>query len=149
MSDTSDFEGNLRQMLGRLEAVRDGYREGADLAETPMMVTLMSSLCSTHMTHLHELRAAMRGRGWKPGDTSSAMGLVHKAVLNIRAVLTGLDERAVPGVIDGEVRILRAYDDLLGCGPDADLRALLQRQRATISARIAELDSLEDAPLRG
>jgi uncharacterized protein (TIGR02284 family) len=145
----SDLEGHLRQMLGRLGAVRDGYRDGADLARTPMMATLMSALCATHMTHLHELRRAMRARGWEPGQAASAMGLVHKAVLNVRAMVTGLDERAIPGVIYGEARILRAYDDLLALNPDAGLRALLERQRATLSSCVAELDSLEDAPLRG
>ena len=76
------------------------------------------------------------------GDAGSALALVHKAILNIRSLLSGLDERILPGLIDGEQRLVEAYDTAVAAAGDADLRTLLQAQRATLVQRIGELSGL-------
>ena len=132
----------LQRLLSRLTDALDGYREGADLAEAPMMVTLMSYLYSTHLQHLRQLTDALQARGIATDEAGSALVMVHKAVLNIRALLSGLDERILPGLIDGEERLIDAYDAGVAAAGDAELRTLLQAQRATLVRRIAELAGL-------
>lgn len=132
----------LQTLLSRLTDALEGYREGADLAESPMMVTLMSYLYSTHLQHVEQLTDAMDERGIDTGGAGSAMALVHKAILNIRSILSGLDERILPGLIDGEQRLVEAYDEAIAGAGDEELRTQLQAQRATLVERIGELSGL-------
>jgi hypothetical protein len=67
------------------------------------------------------------------------MSTVHRTVISLQSMLTGLDETALPGFIDGEKRILDSYDAAIRLSA-GDTLAVLERQRAAVSERIAEME---------
>ena len=65
------------------------------------------------------------------------MSTVHRTVISIRSVLTGLDQSILPGVIDGENRILKQYEDTIAqVSPGSSEYAVLIKQRDDLRIKI-------------
>jgi hypothetical protein len=75
------------------------------------------------------------------------MAFVHKAALNVRFAITADEGSLLPGLRDGEKRIVASYDDALREAevPDSGLAAhakVLTRQRKAVLENIARIDAL-------
>ena len=125
---------------------RNGYAEALDLADRAEMIALFRDLHDLHSSHAGALAMAIVDRGGIPGNDGSFMSIVHKAVLNIRAAITGLETNVLPGIRDGEERLLTAYGEALGAvdGWPQGLW-LLRKQIAAIEAQIRKIDTLAKA----
>lgn len=134
----ADLEDGLAHLLTEVVDAESGYREGVELARTPDMVAVFELLRSTHAAHIRKMEDLMRARGMVVDDSTSALAMVHKTILNIRSIFSGLDENIVPGLIDGERRIMRSYDGVIAKA-DEGARQLLVGQRATLEQRVADL----------
>jgi uncharacterized protein (TIGR02284 family) len=125
---------------------RNGYAEAVDLADSAEMIAIFRDLHDMHSSHAGPLAMAIIDRGGFPGTDGSFMSIVHKAVLNMRAAITGLESNVLPAIRDGEERILKAYDEALEAVADwPQVQWLLRKQIAAIEARIRQLDRLERA----
>ncbi len=134
MSDTTDA---LAKLHTRLIDAREGYADGRELAEQPRMAALLDALLTMHGAHADEIARVLVARGVTPENDGSFLQYVHKAVLNVRSALTGLGENVIPGLRDGERRILDLYDDTRATvNADRDLVALLDRQRTAVAPRL-------------
>lgn len=134
MTKETDALAALHQQL--IDA-RKGYEEGVRLADDPETVEIFRDLHDLHRLHAEDIGADLAGRGEAPDADGSYMALVHKAVLNVRSAMTGLEASALPGVIDGEKRILDAYDETLAGLPAADAaREMLTRQRGALAGQV-------------
>ncbi len=125
---------------------RNGYAEALDLADTTEMIAIFRDLHDMHSSHAGTLAMVIIDRGGIPGTNGSFMSFVHKAVLNMRAAITGLAVNVLPAIRDGEERMLSAYEealDAVGDWPQAQW--LLRRQVAAIEARIHQLATIERA----
>jgi len=107
----SDFLEPAVSLRAALIDARAGYQEGATLAEDPQIRTILIGLRDLHEQHIGELTVALTARGAASPDDGSKMTMVHKAILNLRALFSGLNENILPGVIDGEERIIEDYRD--------------------------------------
>ncbi len=73
------------------------------------------------------------------------MSTVHRAVISIRSVITGLDESVLPGLIDGEERIVGYYDEAIAESPDVSPEhGTLVKQRDVVRRKIAEMKQRRD-----
>ncbi len=122
-----------------------GYGEGLKLTEEPAIAAIFSDLRDLHSGHAREIAEHLR-RGRDTPEDGSFMAVVHKAVMTARALVNRLDESVVPGIRDGEERILRAYRSTIdNLGPDCVLRPVLDRQRATLTHRLDGLEMFAEA----
>lgn len=71
------------------------------------------------------------------------MSTVHRTIIKVRSVITGLDESILPGFVDGENRIVGYYDDVQKSSPAAAVADLLSGQKREIEAKIAEMQRLQ------
>jgi uncharacterized protein (TIGR02284 family) len=146
MANTFDEIEHLRT---RLIDASSGYHEGADLAERADIVALFISLRDMHDRHAHVLSVMLAERGVEDDDDESLLAVVHKSILTVRALVTGLDENVIHGLIDGEERIITLYDRALdSLVNDAPLRATLAEQRAELEHRILEMREGADTEAR-
>lgn len=133
---------DLETLYTRLIDARAGHDEGVTLADRPDIVDLFSGLRDLHDRHARALAPMLAQHGVEVGDEESLLALVHKTVLRVRSLVTGLDENLLAGVIDGEQRIADLYDDALEDLPDdLTLHAVLTTQRAELGSRIAALEA--------
>lgn len=99
-----------------------------------------------HKTHAAILGAALIARGVEPDADGSFLQYVHKAIISVRSAVGALGESAMPGVCDGEERILNIYDDTLKRAQGYDeLVALLKTQRREVAEAIDRMRALEAA----
>ena len=66
------------------------------------------------------------------------LSTIHRTVISIRSLFGGLDESILPGLIDGEERVLGYYDEALTDCPPSET-AMLSAQRSALNAKINEM----------
>lgn len=118
---------------------RNGYEEALKDAGRNGLLSLFESMIALRQTAIVELEPLVRQAGAEPDTDGSFMSTVHRTVISLQSMLTGLDEAAMPGFIDGEKRILESYDAAIRHNTGEAL-AVLERQRAAVSERIAEME---------
>jgi uncharacterized protein (TIGR02284 family) len=141
----ADILEDIETLRTRLIDASSGYDEGADLAEQPDIIALFISLRDMHDRHALQLSVMLAERGVEGDDDESFLAMVHKSILTIRSLVTGLDQNVINGIIDGEERIAALYDKVLGdLMNDHPLRMTLAQQRAEIGTRITEMQEQLD-----
>ncbi len=144
MDDHDNRTGALATLHTRVIDACKGYEEGRERAETPEMTALFGDLLEMHRAHAADLANALTARGVVADPDGSFLQYVHKAVLKVRSAFGRLDETAVPGIVDGEDRLLELYDETRITLPDdAELDRLLERQRDDVARQIQRLRVME------
>ena len=83
--------------------------------------------------------------GEDAGQEGSFMSSVHRTVIGIRSILTGLDESILPGLIDGENRILGYYESAIELAKNGSSEYItLIKQRDTLQLKISEMQARKD-----
>ncbi len=147
MPDVAETISALHTQL--VDAVK-GYEEAESLAKRNPIGGLCTELREAHLKHAHELAGLLLEHGHRPDADGSYMSLVHKAVLNVRFAFTADESSLLPGLRDGEKRILASYDDALREAevPGSGLAAhaeVLSRQRKAVLENIARIDAMKTA----
>jgi uncharacterized protein (TIGR02284 family) len=134
----------LHRLMKVLVDSRNGYQEAVEKVEGPVASTMVEMLA---MRDHHVISLRQDPRLADDGAASgSILSTVHKAVVDLRALVPGIDKNIMPGVIDGEERILKHYDDVVALMPGTDrLSSVLAGQRAKIVDMIAALRKLAPA----
>ena len=129
-----------------------GYEEGAEIAKRANVGDLCAELRGVHLAHAHEIAGLLLARGERAEADGSLMGVVHKAVLNVRFSITADEQSLLPGLRDGEKRILEAYDDTLreceiadGAFTENEV-STLKTQRRVVLENVGKIDSMAVAP---
>ena len=87
----------------------------------------------------------MISQGETVDNSGSLLSSVHRTIITIASVLTGLDESILPGLIDGEKRILSYYDDVLATSlPESSEYAALLKQRVNLMGIVEEMQIRKD-----
>lgn len=134
-----------------VDAVK-GYEEAAEIAKRAHVGTLCGDLKRVHMTNAHAIAGLLLERGARPDADGSYMSMVHKFVLNARFMVTADEESLLPGLRDGEKRLLERYDDTLreteiaGDAFHAAEIETLKSQRGVVLENLAKIDAMMETP---
>lgn len=124
---------------------RKGYETALDNADGKGLGPLFRDMITLRGAHADEVSAILTRQGHTTSEDGSIMATVHRAVINVRALLTGLDESILPGMIDGEQRIVSYYDDAIkAASGNTAVVTVLERQRVQVQAKIAEMQARAD-----
>ena len=125
---------------------RAGYEVAERDADPGKLKTLFGQMIALRGKDHEAIHAALERLGVQPDDGTSLQATVHKVATSARAAITGLDENALSPFISGEDKILEKYDAAIGeAGSDTATRDMLAEQRATLSAKIAEMRAMKPA----
>jgi len=120
----------LKSLHTALIDSRKGYEEALEDAEGKGLTPLFREMVAMRVEHADQLAGLLTAAGEKVDGDGSFMALVHRAVISVRAAVTGLDESILPGLIDGEERIRGYYDDALKEARPSELDVLKAQRRA-------------------
>lgn len=121
---------------------RTGYETALEHAGDKGLGPTFLEMIALRNAAAGELSDWLRAAGHTPDESGSFMSTVNSAVINMRALLTGLDESVLPGLIDGEHRIVGYYDDAIAATPgDTALDQILETQRAAVLEKIANMQT--------
>ncbi len=118
---------------------RIGYEEAKKDAGKSGLVSLFEEMIALRSQAIAELEPLVIAAGGNPDRDGSFMSTVHRTIISVQSMLTDLDEKVLPGFIDGEKRILETYDEAVAAAGDPE-REVLLRQRADLVDRIAEME---------
>jgi uncharacterized protein (TIGR02284 family) len=140
----TSLEEKLGALLTALIDSRNGYREGLKKAdEAPIEGSPISLLFGDLIANRSDQIAALRPlvpTAAASDDTGSFMSTVHRTVIDVRALVTGLDDSILPGIIDGEERIARMYDEALPLAQrNSAVEPVLLKQRDAVRAKLDDL----------
>jgi uncharacterized protein (TIGR02284 family) len=136
----SDHIDTLKTLHTALIDSRNGYQEALDDAEGKGLTPLFEKMIALRDTDAAELAQHLTQLGEPVDNEGSFMSTVHRTVISIRAVLTGLNHSILPALIDGEERIIGYYDDAIhDFQHGSSEHATLIRQRTALKSTVADL----------
>lgn len=114
---------------------RNGHDAFIERAE-PDIRPMLTEFREIHDRHDAELAARMARHGQAPDAGGGFMSLVHGSIARLRDAFGDVDREIAPQVIDGERKVLEAYNDALEKGQPQDVNDLLVQQREELAALI-------------
>lgn len=120
---------------------KHGYEEALADAEGHGMTQLFRDMISLRIKDGNEIANELVTLGEKADDSGSFMTTVNRAIISLRSLFGGLDESILPGLIDGEKRIVTYYDTALETAASSVDREILTRQRQNLLKVIADMES--------
>ena len=116
---------------------KNGYREALKEAEGHGLTGVFERMEALHARDEDELAAELAGTGEDSDTGGSVITVINKVIIDVRSLFGGLKESILPGLIDGESRILGRYDDALASGvlPQRQ-EELLRRQRNLLNSEV-------------
>jgi uncharacterized protein (TIGR02284 family) len=140
----------IRTLNTLVETCRDaerGFQAAANAMSDQALVRLFGVYAHQRAEFARELEAEIvRLGGAAPGHGSVA-GALHRALINVRAAVSGHDERAVIAEAErGEDAAIATYDEALQIASlPADVRAVILRQAARVKETHDRLSDLKRA----
>ena len=137
----------LNALIETSRDAQNGFHAAAEVVDDPSLKRLFAAYAQQRGEFAHELEGEIRRMGGVPQGSGSVAGTLHRAVLNIRAAVSGRDERAVIDEAErGETAAVRAYEtELRRSELPADIRAVIARQAARVKEAHARLRDLKRA----
>jgi uncharacterized protein (TIGR02284 family) len=130
----------LRSLHTALIDSRNGYKEALKDADQHGLTSLFSEMITLRTAHSEALAEELTDLGERVDERGSFMSTVHRAVISMRALFGGLDRSVLPGLIDGEERIIGYYDDAILASPQGVSETILMiEQRDVLRRKIGEM----------
>jgi uncharacterized protein (TIGR02284 family) len=99
----------------------NGYRDAASNAESSNFQELFRSMADDRSKVVEDLRSEIRRLGGNPPDDGSFLGATHQRFLDLKAAVTGRDDKAIINEVErGEDYLKEKFETAL---KDADLPA--------------------------
>jgi uncharacterized protein (TIGR02284 family) len=115
-----------------IETSRDGeegFRTCADGVKSSQLKQMFQQAANRCAQAVSELQAQVRALGGDPERRGSVSGSLHRAWVDIKSTITGMDEAAVLAECErGEDVASKAYEDALSKDLPADVRSMIERQ---------------------
>ena len=129
MTDRNDEISTLNTLTATLIDSITGYEDAAANSDAGRFREMFRERATERQSCVEDLRAEVRRLGGNPEDDGSFMGKTHQRFLDLKAALTGRDEKAIINEVErGEDYIKAKFEAALNDGPlDGDSRAIVER----------------------
>ena len=150
MFDNQDDKSVINTLLATLTDNINGYRDSAENIQNGSFKQLFLDSAEERSRVAEDLRAEVRRLGGDPDDDGSFMGKTHQVFLDLKAAVTGHDDKAIINEVErGEDYLKEKFetalqsDKLIG-----ETRSVVERAWASVRSghdRIAEIKHSMDA----
>lgn len=135
-----DLVRKLKTLHTSLIDARSGYEEGLKDAHGKGLTPLFEELIARHGQDAAAVAEQLRRLGAPVDDHGSLMGTFDRVVMKFTSLITELDDKILPNLIDGEERVLMHYEDALeASSPQNPEYPVLVAQRDALKQRIASM----------
>lgn len=146
MANNDEAEGKFQDLLTVVIDSRNGYKEALEDTKHTRMAALFASMLTLKDRHVSELEGLLRERGVEPDESGSFLTTINRAIISIKSVFGGVDESVIPGLIDGESRIVGYYDDAVLAASDNEReKQVLTKQRLELTQMIDTMRAMQVA----
>jgi uncharacterized protein (TIGR02284 family) len=114
MSDNSHDISTLNSLIATTIDSVDGYAEAAKDSESGRFGALFTARASERRQVVSQLQAQVASLGGEPEDDGTALAGAHRVFLNLKAVITGKDDKAIINEVEaGEDHIKAKFEDAI------------------------------------
>ena len=119
----------LKTLTSTLNDSVKGYRDAAAKVESQEFRELFNRFASDREQASSDLKAEVRRLGGDPDDDGSVLGSLHQAWLDLKAAVTGNDDKAIINEVErGEDYLKEKFDTALASGDlHGESRAVVER----------------------
>lgn len=139
----------ISTLNGLIETNKDGQQGFADAAEGVEASDLKTFFYEAGQQRAHfagELQTLVRELGGDPENSGSVAGAIHRGWINIKAAVTGKDEKAILNEAErGEDSAVKAYKDALAENLPANVQSVIQNQYTQVQAAHDKVKALRDS----
>jgi uncharacterized protein (TIGR02284 family) len=145
-TDKDDVISTLNNLIETCKDGQNGFQAAADGVKNSELKTLFLTYSQQRAQFAGELQGEVRRLGGDPEQTGSVAATLHRGWINIKSAVTGEDEAAVISECErGEDSAVRNYQDAIGAGLPADVRAVVERQYGQVKEAHDRIRALERA----
>jgi uncharacterized protein (TIGR02284 family) len=142
----TDYTDTLKTLHTTLVDSRNGYDEALQDAEGKGLTSLFREMIALRDRDTQKISAMLQVLGQQPDSSGSFMSTVHRTVISVRSMITGLDASILPSLISGEERIMKTYDEAIAAAPgQGGDNSELVAQRNTLQAVIDNMRRMKIA----
>jgi uncharacterized protein (TIGR02284 family) len=120
---------------------RNSYRDALKDTKHQNMAVLFSRMIDLKDRHISELELLFRERGREPDESGSFLTTVNKVILTFRSIFGGVNESVIPGLVEGETRIVGYYSQAITASTSKKEKQSLTRQRLELTEEVAYMRS--------
>lgn len=123
-----------------------GFAKAAEETKNSELKMLFGQASTRCAESARELQEHVRRLGGDPEKTGSAMGAMHRGWLDVKAAVTGRDDKGILNECErGEDAAKARYAKALREDLPADIRTVVERQNAGVVANHDRVKALRDA----
>ena len=127
--DHDDVIATLNDLIETSRDGEEGFRTCADAVKSAQLKEVLQQAASRCAQAVSELQAKVRGLGGDPERRGSVSGSLHRALVDIKSTITGMDEAGVLTECErGEEVARKAYEEALSKDLPGDVRLMVERQ---------------------
>lgn len=117
MAEHSDEISTLNSLIGTTIDSITGYEDSADNIDNPRLREIFRERASQRQDVVEKLRSEVRRLGGDPEDGGSFLGKAHQRFEDLKAAVTGRDEKAIIDEVErGEDYLKGKWQDALQSG---------------------------------
>lgn len=141
----SDEITTLNTLTATLIDSINGYEESASHAEAGRFQQLFRERAGERQRVVESLRAEVRRLGGDPEDSGSFLGKTHQRWVDLKAALTGRDDKAIINEVErGEDYLKEKFETALNSGTlSGESRAVVERAYQSVRAGHDQVSALK------
>ena len=147
--DTRQVINTLNDLIETSKDGEAGFRTCAEGVKDAQLKSMFNHAAARCAEGAAELQAKVRALGGNPDESGSTSGSLHRAWLNIKSTITGMDDHAVLAECEkGEDAAKKAYQNALAKDLPADVRSMVERQYQGVRENHDRVRDLRNATAR-
>ena len=145
MSDRQDEISTLNTLIGTLIDSVNGYEDAASNSEAGRFQQMFRERAGERQRVVEDLRSEVRRLGGNPEDDGSFMGKTHQRFLDLKAAVTGRDEKSIIDEVErGEDYLKEKFETALNDGTlSGESRAAVERAYQSVRSGHDQMSALK------
>jgi uncharacterized protein (TIGR02284 family) len=144
--ERNDVIATLNNLIETSRDGEEGFRTCAEGVKNPQLKSFFEEKARRCAEGAAQLQGKVIELGGNPERSSSVSGAMHRAWVNIKSTVTGMDDKAILAECErGEDVARRAYEDALNQDLPPDVRMLIDRQYREVKANHERVRAMRNA----
>jgi uncharacterized protein (TIGR02284 family) len=143
MNAAQDATKLLNQLIQTLTEGTEGFKTAAGAIDDPTLRDELLAYSAQRKGFAEQLQSVVAAAGEKPADRVNAPGVLHRAWINLKYVVSANDRHAILVTCErGEKAALEEYRKAIEVGSPAEFDPVITNQLAAVRATHARIKSL-------
>ena len=130
MAQQKEIVSKINSLIETLKDGQEGFKQAAEGVKDSKLKSLFQEYSQQRARFASELQSQARQLGeWKPENSSSAAGALHRAWIDIKSVVTSGNDHAILAECErGEDSAVKEFQEALEDGLTSPVRDIVSRQ---------------------